>query len=406
MVEKSVATGPHVLRRMNVAAVLAELRHRAPRAARVSEVAAATGLSRPAVTRALSRLQDRGLVEPTVGGSGEGPQVGRPAQALRFRSELGHVAGIDIGPHKVLVIVADLAGQVLASRREDVRPAITGTDLYALVESALLGAVQDIGGSVRQLWAVSVGTPGVVDSERGEVVLAPSIPGWAGVPTVARLRERLKCPVHIENDVNLAVLAERWRGAATEAESLVYVQWGQRIGTSIVLDGKSHRGASAAAGELGFVDLASHPDDAEDVRADDGMGPFERLVGAAAIHELATRAGAPTGPSGDLAPLFAAAADGEVRATAVVEKVAARFARGLAAIQLLLDPGLIVVGGGLSQAGDPLFDPVRRQLNRQTLSRVEVRVSALGEQAVALGGVHHGLDHVEERLLAEAEGAS
>ncbi|MDQ1006629.1 putative NBD/HSP70 family sugar kinase [Streptomyces sp. V4I23] len=401
---KAAATGPHVLRQMNVAAVLAVLRDDASTAAGVSAVAAATGLSRPAVTRALAELKDRGLVEFTAAGGARQP--GRPAQYARFRAEAGHVAGIDIGPHKVLVMIADLAGRVVTARDSAVDSGATGPQVFDIVRGALTAAAAEAGVPLSGLWAVSAGTPGVVDRDRGEVLLAPSIPGWAGLPAVSMLREWLHCPVSIENDVNFAVLGERWRGAAADAvaeggsDSLVFVQWGRRIGTGIFINGSPYRGSSAAAGELGFIDLVRDPDAPAGPRPADGTGPFERLVGAAAIHRLALEAGAPTGDEDDIAPLFEAAAAGDPVAVAVVDRVATRFARGLAALLLVLDPGRVVIGGGVSRAGEVLLEPVRRQLRLHTLVPVTVQASVLGEQAVAYGAVRHALDAAEERMTA------
>ncbi|MFC7613433.1 ROK family protein [Actinokineospora soli] len=157
------------------------------------------------------------------------------------------------------------------------------------------------------------GHPGIVDRDRAEVVLAPSIPGWAGLPALARLTDDLGCPVLLDNDVNLAVLAERWRGEA--ADNLVFVQWGERIGSGIVIDGKPYRGASAAAGELGFVDLVT-PIGERPQPPSDGLGAFERLVGARAIHALAAEAVGADLVADGLAPLFAAAEAGDPAAAA------------------------------------------------------------------------------------------
>ncbi|MFF4795218.1 ROK family transcriptional regulator [Streptomyces sp. NPDC001276] len=389
---------------MNFAAVLAALREAESAATSVSGLAAATGLSRPAVTRALADLRDRGLVEFTS--TGNSLQPGRPAQYARFRAEAGYVAGIDIGPHKVLVAIADLAGRVLTVHCAAVDAGTDGLQMFDTVRAALTTAVVEAGVPLSRLWAVTVGTPGIVDRDRGEVLLAPSIPGWAGLPAVTRLRDWLHCPVSIDNDVNLAVLAERRRGAAADAEteSLVFVQWGRRIGCGIIINGRPYRGHSAAAGELGFIDLASDPDAPPGPRPSDGTGPFERLVGAAAIHRLALEGGAPAGDEDDIAPLFEAAAAGDQAATDVVERVAARFARGLAAMLLVLDPDRVVIGGGVSRAGDVLLEPVRRHLHLHALVPVTVHASTLGDQAVALGAVRHSLDVAEERMQGTPQG--
>ncbi|WP_412540095.1 ROK family transcriptional regulator [Longispora sp. K20-0274] len=396
-----------MLRQINVTAVLTALRQAASATARVADLMTTTGLSRPAVTRALADLREADLVELIAD---DATRVGRPAQRARFCAELGHVAGVDVGPHKVLVKIADLAGDVLTTHRVTTPPNATGPDVFALVSAALDQAVATAGLTPADLWAVCVGTPGIVDRERGEVRLAPSIPGWAGLPVVPELRDRLHCPVLIDNDVNLAVLAERWQGTAVGVGSLVFVQWGERIGTGLIIDGAPYRGAHAAAGELGFLDLGLPPNDPTGrPAADEGTGPFERLVGAAAIHDLAVAMTAGdrdpdlhaqlTRPGDrDITPLFTAAATGNRTAVAVIDRVAARFAQGLSALILLLDPEQVVIGGGLSRAGDTLLAPIRRHLAGRTLSAATLHASTLGEDAVALGAVRHALDATADRL--------
>ncbi|MEV6520731.1 ROK family transcriptional regulator [Longispora sp. NPDC051575] len=401
------ATGPHVLRQINVTAVLTALRQADGATARLTDLVTSTGLSRPAVTRALADLRDADLVELVAD---ETTRIGRPAQRARFRAELGHVAGVDVGPHKILIKIADLAGKILTTHRIATPPGATGPDVFDLVSTALDQAVTASDLTHADLWAVCVGTPGIVDRDHGEVLLAPSIPGWAGLPVVPQLRDQLHCPVLIDNDVNLAVLAERWRGTAIGVESLVFVQWGERIGTGLIIDGAPYRGAHAAAGELGFLDLGLPPNDPTGrPAANEGTGPFERLVGAAAIHELAvamTAGGRDPGLHAqltrpgdrDITGLFTAAAAGNPTAAAVIDRVAARFAQGLSALILLLDPEQVVIGGGLSLAGETLLEPIRRHLAGRTLSATSLRASSLGEDAVALGAVRHALDATADRL--------
>ncbi|MFI5530105.1 ROK family protein [Kitasatospora sp. NPDC051853] len=414
MPTRRAATGPHVLRAMNADAVLAALRAAETPAVSVTALATATGLSRPAVTRALAALAEGGLVESVTAAPEAAAAPGRPAQHVRFRAEAGHVAGIDIGPHKVLVVIADLAGGPRAERRVTVGQDIDGPGLFETVRTALTAAVAEAGIAPADLRAVSVGTPGIVDRERGEILLAPSIPGWAGLPVVPRLREWLHCPVLIDNDVDLAVLGERWRGGSGDADSLVFVQWGERIGAGMLLDGRPFRGAGGAAGELGFIDVrcgeapggevpgGAVGDDVSAAPLTSTLGPFERLAGAAAIRRLAQEAGVALGPEGEIGPLFTAAAAGDPAAAAVVDRAAARFARGLATLVLLLDPGRVVIGGGLSRAGETLLGPVRRHLRDRTLTTAEVTASVLGERAVAVGALRRALDAVEPTLTASA----
>ncbi|MGF7239432.1 MAG: ROK family protein [Frankia sp.] len=411
------ASGPHVLRQINATAVLRAARDSSP--ARVADLMSATGLSRPAVTRAVAELRDAGLIADVD----ELAQVamGRPAQWVRFRAEVGHVVGVDVGSRKVLAMVADLSGRVVASRQVTIGDGGTGGRMLRSLRNAIAGALADAGLASGDVWAVVVGAPGIVDDRSGEVLLAPSIPGWAHLPVLAELRKVVSCPVLIENDVNLAVLAERWCGAAPGSDSLVFVHWGVRIGAGIIIDGKPYRGANGAAGEIGFADLFSPLDtelDGEaggdvDVTPDaaDAVGPFERLVGAQAIHRLASTKTSSFGQPGladdphaaaseeAVVALFAAAAEGDEAALEIVDRIAARFARGLAVLLVVLDPREIIIGGGVSRAGDTLLAAIERHLRPQVLTWPRLALSDLGGDAVALGAVRRALDHAEDRLV-------
>jgi predicted NBD/HSP70 family sugar kinase len=347
---------------------------------------------------------------------------------VRFRAEVGHVAGVDVGSHKVLAKVADLAGAVVASRQVAVPQPSSGTGLLGAVQDALKGALLDAALVPDDVWAIAVGAPGIVDQARGEVLLAPSIPGWAHVSVPLALQSTFSCPVLVDNDTNLAVLGERWRGAAAGSDSLLFVHWGARIGVGVVIDGRPYRGAHAAAGELGFVDVFSGPDEPGGRRrlgAAGSLGPFERQVGAEAILALtrerlgargaralvqragatappqpgSPNAGSPRAGSTDaVAAVFAAAATGDPQALDVVDTVARRFARGLAVLLVLLDPSEVVIGGGVSQAGETLLTAIERHLRPRVLAWPTLVLSSLGGDAVAVGGVRRALDHVEPRL--------
>jgi predicted NBD/HSP70 family sugar kinase len=378
--------------------------------ARVADLVSRTGLTRPTVTQALGALERGGWVETASDGTA-GPRMGRPAQMVRFRAEAGHVVGVDVGPHKIVATVADLAGRILAQHRQDTRKPQRGTDVVASVISVVAVAIQHAAIDHDAVQAVAVGTPGIVDSARGTVLMAPSIAGWAGLPLGAELNRRFACPVHIDNDINLAVLAEHWRGGVgDDARTIVFIQWGARIGAGIMIDGTVYRGSAAAAGEIGFLDLSERPSARLGA---DRLGPFEKMVGVETIVGLARKAArrpgsrlhdllhANTDPL-DAAPVFEAATAGDQAALAVVDEIAARFARGVAPVFLLLDPDLVTIGGGVSHGGTVLLDAVERHLRERTLMPPRLTLSSLGDAAVTLGAVRRALDDLDDRLLSPA----
>lgn len=408
----SGATGTHVLRLLNMSAVLAPLRPGAP--LRLTDLSEATGLSRPAVTRATDALAGLGWVEYLQADS-DGQRIGRPAQLVRFRAEAGYVLGIDIGPHKILTVVADLAGEIVARERADTSLIQGGPELVSELQSCVERAMKTAQVATEDVRSVTVGTPGIVDQSSGTVGLVPSMPGWTGADLMTGLRAKFNCPWRVDNDVKLAVQGERWRGVATDADTVVFVQWGARVGAAIMIGSHVHRGVSNDAGDLGFLDLSLPADheqgDFRSRQVADGRGPFERVVGTRAILELAlteaTRAHdealqrqvCAAQRRSDVAPLFAAAEAGNIVAQSVVDMISARFAAGIAAVRVMLDPDLVIIGGGVSKAGPPLLDAVRRHLDRHVLVCRRVELSMLGDDAVAMGGVRASLDVADEQVL-------
>jgi predicted NBD/HSP70 family sugar kinase/biotin operon repressor len=391
---------PPLLRQINSAHVLAALRGAGPLS--LSDLAARTGLSRPTVGQVVDQLHAGGLVADVEPGHGGAVRSGRPARLVRFRSEAAYVVGIDIGRHKVLVTVADLAGTIVAQHRGATSGASSSTDLLAALRKAATGALGRAGIRRADVASVAAGTPGVVDWTRGAVVLAPQLPGWK-IELARELRRSFRCPVQVENDANLAALAERRHGVARDAHTVVYILWGERVGAGVLIGDQLHRGAANAAGEIGFLALdegtTAQPDEA-------GRGPFERLVGAEAIAEVA-RAAARRQGGGFLAAggaatpeaVFAAAARGDPAAVETVQTIAARFARGLAPVLLVLDPDLVVIGAGVSRAGTTLLRAIEASVAPLTLVRPRLELSRLGDEAVTLGAVELALAEAERRLL-------
>jgi predicted NBD/HSP70 family sugar kinase len=380
MSKRPPAGSPALLRRLNSAAVLHAVRESGPVSR--AELARATGLSKPTVNAAVELLLEQGYV--TEGELASPARPGRRPRLLRFASGLGHVLGVDIGANKVLALVADLAGGVVAVERRKTEPRA----LLAQVEEAAAAALAAAG--VTSLKAAGVGTPGVVDPVSGRVSLAPQLPGWEGIELGARLEPALGCPVAVDNEVRLSLLAERWRGAAQEIDDAFFVQIGIGIGGGVLFGGEVYRGAGGAAGEIGYLPLF------DEEEPSDGLGPFEHAAGGSAFARLARRAGL---AAVDAETVFAAAAAGEPAANEVLETLFDRLARGIAAAIVVLNPATVIVGGGVSRAGEQLRAPLEERIRRLVPVPPRVILSQLGDEAVALGGVRLALQEVEQRLF-------
>lgn len=382
---------PSVLRRLNAAATLRALRDGGE--CTLSELAGRVGLSRPTTEGALGELIERGLVAEDAPRPGAG--LGRPARRYRFRAGAGHALGIDIDAHRVRLAVADLGGGVGGGHRAGLDVQAPPAERIAAVRAAVKACLAGVGVGRRSLWAVAAGTPGVVAPD-GTVTSCTVVPGWEGVHLGRELSRSFSCPVLVENDANLAAVAERWRGAARDVDDVVCVHAGLHAGTGVLIGGRLHRGRWGAAGEIGMLPEMGLRDTTAVLITGQDVGPEEA---SAALAELTSEAG-PAGPALDHAErVLEAAGWGAAQARAVVERLAARMARGVAATALAVDPEMIVVGGPLVRAGDLLVAELRRRVEPLCLSPVSIVASQLGDESVALGAVRLALDRIEEDLF-------
>lgn len=247
---------PSVLRAMNDRAALDLLVTQGPLTrTRIGEL---TGLSKPTASQLLARLEEAGLVRST------GSQSGRPgpnAVLYEINPSAAHVAALSVGPTGIDAVVADITGTVVGSRRveadavaEDVRHRTA-----QLVAEAVDGALRPTGLGHDDLAAVVVGTPGAIDPHTGQLRYAPHLPGWHSRTLLADLAEVVGRPVVIENDVNLAAVAEQYEGAAQDHDHFVLAWLDEGVGAAIVLGGTLLRGATGGAGEIGYMPLPGAP---------------------------------------------------------------------------------------------------------------------------------------------------
>lgn len=392
MVEERPAGTP-VLRRMNRAAVLDAVRRRAPEPVRLAELTQLTELTRPTVAQAVEDLLAAGWLRQHAP---RPATVGRPATRFSLNGRAAPVLGLDVGPHTVTAGIADLTGERLAVIRRTVRRR-SARHLLEAVDEVTDEALATAGLAAEQIMAVTAATPGIVEVTTGRVLFVPSVPGWSEIDLAGRLRAHFRCAVAVENDANLAALAAARQ--RTGAGTLLAVQWGERLGAGVVIDGRLHRGAGQA-GEIGFIRPA---DDLPDT-AGDGRGPLERAIGAEAIVNLARRRAAEYPESSlaratDAAAVFAAAAEGDPIAAEVVDRVAAVFAEAIAPAVLVLSPHVVVIGGGIARAGAVLLEAIARHLEDLTLTPPSVELSELAEGTVLTGAIQMALDEVWRNTL-------
>ncbi len=225
------------------------------------------------------------------------------------------------------------------------------------------------------------------------VALAPNLKGWSNVRVGAILSKALGAPVVLENDVNLAVLGERWRGSARGHDTCAFIRVGTGIGAGIMSHGVLHRGHRCLAGEIALMCMGPQFVD----RDFGSRGCLETLAG---LKALATswphRAG--DDPERWLAEMFEAARRDNRRVRKAVEQVATLVGIAIANLCLVLDPSLIVLDGVVPAQGPPFVQQVRRIVHRIVPARTEIVVSTLGEEATLWGSLLVATSEARERL--------
>ncbi|MFJ3808313.1 ROK family transcriptional regulator [Streptomyces sp. NPDC090073] len=455
-----------------------------------------TGLSRPTVADLVERLTASGLIT-VVGESGE-QRRGPNARLYGIVAGRAHLAALDVRTEGVLVLVSDLVGRVLAEASVPIGgDAGTGPAVEQAV-AAVERTAKEAGAD--RLHTVGIGAPGLIDPATGDLRDSAGLPAWHR-NLAAALQERLPgARVTVENETNLAALAEQREGAARDRDTFVLLWLGHGVGAAVVLDGILRRGASGGTGEIGFLPV---PGTTSLPSATDCDGGFHSLTGAAAIGALAVRLGLPapatpdgpgaaaivrraarttaeadgsagtdgvaTGslhagrgrlaPGGSVPVAGTAAADGAEGAagagagagagvgvggaagssaeagyggsalgeSASVDAavafggdgsapldpdLAARFlgvladriAVGVASVVAVLDPGCVVLGGEVGQAGGAVLARlVQERLRRMSPLATEVRASSLGGTAVLRGALLTARERAQDELFAPPE---
>jgi len=392
--EASFAAGqPRLLRAINERTVLELLR--ATGAMSRTEIARRSGLSKPTVSLALERLVAAGLARQTGRSrGGKGPS----AKLYELNPGSGWVVGIDVGRRWVRAAVADITGGIVVRRDERARAA-SSRALVAQIGEIAHAVAADAGIAWSAVTAATVGSPGVLVPSSGSLHRAYNLPGWSSPGVADAIRERLGTVVRFENDVNLAALGERSSGLGRDVDDFVLLWVGTGVGLGIVIDGHVYRGAAGAAGEIAYLPLGDG--DPRD-RANRRRGQLEEAASASGIVAHAKRLG--VRPPVSAKGVFAAARRGDQSAGEVVAAEVRRLALVIAVVAPVLDPQLVILGGGVAHRnGDLLLEPVDRELRALGPFRPRLAVSVLGEEAVLAGAVATALATAQDRLFNRHE---
>jgi predicted NBD/HSP70 family sugar kinase len=382
-----------LMRMLNRSAILDLVRERGPIAR--AEISRMLDISQSTVMRIIDDL----IAEQLVTWSGDiEASGGRPRPLLEFNPHAYSVIGLDLGGTKMYGTVADLSGtiqkEILIPWGEEAADSNSNIDrVIKLIEDLLaVPAANNI--PVR---GIGVGVPGVTESDRGIVRWAPSL-GWRNLPLQQQLEDRFKLPVMVENDVNLAALGEFGFGVARGASSLVCLAVGTGIGSGIIINRKIYKGSQYSAGEVGYL-----PPELRFLgRSYPGFGALESIASGAGIEARAREymqshaMNIPDGLSAEM--IFNSARSGEAWAQQLVDETIDYLGFAIAAISAILDPEVIVLGGGVARSADMLIPAIMKKIDGVIPSIPYIVQSNLGSRASVMGAILLVLDTTTERI--------
>lgn len=405
--DSAMPASPSTARAINDRLALRLLQQDGPLTA--TQLKASTGLSRPTVADLVERLQDAGLIE--VVGEAGAERRGPNARLYGIVADRAQLAALDVRTGSVSVIVADLLGRTLAEASVPIGD--TGTAVERAV--ALLERTAREAGDA-PLHSVGIGAPGLIDPATGELRVTIGLPSWHR-ELVTSLQQRLSARVLVENETNLAAVAERRVGAARDRSTFALFWLGHAVGAALMLDGTLRRGASGGAGEIGFMPV---PGAVGPLSAATCEGGFHSLVGSEAICALAVSHGMepprarPDTPEARYAVTgaeqgFAAAAAvhdalaGAKGGDGFLSALAERIALGAASVVSVVDPGCLVLAGEVGHAGGTgLAALVEDRLATMSPLRTEVRAGELGGTAILRGALFTARESAQDALFAPA----
>lgn len=382
----------NVLRQINRATVLNLIRRQGP-------------ISRPALARQLGlslptimKITDNLMTENLIASSGLTDSTGgRPAEKLVINGDQFAIIGVDLGGTKSYGAITNLAGDILYEVYAEHMPdsAASALDRLCAFIDQLIAA---LGTDLPPIWGIGIGVPGITIRPEGVVEYAPSL-NWRNLPLQKLLSERFGVRVLVDNDVNLAALGEWEFGVGKGTQSLVYITIGTGIGAGIVIDGQIYRGFNQAAGEIGhFIPGVGFLG-----RRYDHFGALEHVASGHGLRQLAQQAvetqQLPLDPAEVSAEtVFAAAAENQEWALQLVQQAADHLAVAISGISTVLNPEMVVLGGGVMKSGDVLVNMIQRRLQGAIPYVPRIEQSKIGYRAGALGAIAFVLEMTTDQV--------
>jgi glucokinase-like ROK family protein len=369
-----------------------------------TQLVESTVYSRSKITGCLSTLLQKKYIKPAGSGDFTG---GRRSVKYSMNGEIGLVAGVDIGATSFDIVLADLSGRIFHRFSQPANIKDGPVAILDQVCASLDKLVNEIGWQADRLFGVGIGVPGPVDAWQGTVVSPPIMPGWDGFPIVQAIHNRYPTVrAVVDNDVNIMALGENYRGAGSDFPNFIFVKIGTGIGAGIVCNGEIYRGTNGCAGDIGHIS----------VQVDGPLCPcgnsgcLEAMAAGPAIAERGVKA-VLEGKSPILKKYYElnggrlraeevgySAAEGDPVSLDIIRSSGQLIGDVLAGLVNFYNPGMILIGGGVSKIGNLLLSSIRQAILSRSLPLatrdLRIEFSELGADAGVLGAMALAIENL------------
>jgi glucokinase-like ROK family protein len=378
-----------------------------------SDLVAFTEYSRTKITICIDSLLEKNII---VANTITGYTGGRRSKKFSVNGNFGLVAGIDIGATSIDLAIADFSGKLLVRYSEPASVKDGPIRILGRVCSLLENLIQEGGLSSKKLDGIGIGVPGPVDYSVGSLVSPPIMPGWDRYPIIQTVQQWFPSSnVVVDNDVNVMALGEIYQGAGKGVDNLIFIKIGTGIGAGIICEGKIYRGSNGCAGDIGHISV----DKNGPLCHCGNKGCLEAVAAGPAIAGRSLTA-AQAGKSPILMRYYenngnilrtedvgSASSEGDALAIEIIRESGQFIGDVLAGLVNFYNPGMIVIGGGVSNLGDLLLSSIRQSVLRRStpLATRDLLIvfSEIGPDAGVIGAINLAMDNIFTLLANRVE---
>jgi predicted NBD/HSP70 family sugar kinase len=360
-----------------------------------SDLAALTGLARSTIAQRIEQLVAQNLLRP----AGESESTGgRPPMLFAFNEGAGVVLAADLGATHSRLALTNLGGRVLAEEAGEIAIAAGPHEVLDWVDERFHALLRESGRGDADVHGIGIGVPGPVEHATGRPRNPPIMPGWDGYAIPERFADRYRVPVLVDNDVNIMARGEQWTNWR-QVSHLLFVKVATGIGCGVIVDGRIHRGADGAAGDIGHIRVVTGDDTDEVVCSCGNVDCLEALASGGAMARRLSDQGLEAADSRAVVELARA---GEAHAVRLVRDSGRLIGEVLAASVNLYNPSVIVIGGDVAQAHEQLLAGIREVVYQRSLPLATRHLRIVRSQLSDRAGVIGAAVMVIEQVLSPA----